>query len=165
MGAPIARLLDQAAELDREPIEVLRVYLGQNARDWANYDQVGDEAHELVARWLRHGGVFPPSPKLEQELQIMKWTMVQRTRSMRKIDVRSATRKKDARAILHRSPDRLDGLRIFAWAASQRGALAVPGDHQPPPPPPDGGDPPDEDPTSEGGALDPYAGAAAWGRL
>jgi phage terminase large subunit len=126
VGAPIATRLEYTAEHASEPIEVVRVYLGQNARDWMNYDLVGDESLELLSRWLRHGGVFPTSPKLEQEMQIMQWTMVSRKRGERKVDVRSGTLKKNIRQIIHRSPDRLDSMRIFAWAAHMRGCLQIP---------------------------------------
>jgi hypothetical protein len=126
VGAPIALRLEYAAEHQSEPIEIIRVYLGQQARDHLNYDLVGDEAHELLSRWLRYGGVFPASPKLEQEMQYINWTMVNRTRNNRKMDVRSGTLKKNLRQIIHRSPDRLDSMRVFAWAANICGCLPVP---------------------------------------
>ncbi len=166
VGAKVARLLDEAAEEDSEPIEVIRVYLGQDAQDWANYDQVGDEAHELLARWLRHGGVFPVSPKLEQEMQIMTWTIVMRKRppgAKREIEVRSGTRKKDVRAVLHRSPDHLDSLRVFAWGAHMRGVLSAPDVHGGNVPSSSGPEDGRDDRGSSGG-IDPYAGSDAWGR-
>ena len=109
--------------------EIVPVYFGQNAPDCFKYDLVGDEAHAHLARWLKHGGVFHEDHKLQQEMQVTKWYPVRRTRDERQIEVLSATRKDGPngyRKIIHRSPDRLDMLRVFAYAAYMRDALAVP---------------------------------------
>jgi hypothetical protein len=118
---------------------------------------------------MRHGGVFEASPKLEQEMQVQEWTLVERRRGDRKIEVKSGTRKKDLREILHRSPDRLDSLRVFAYGAHVRGALALadPGTVVNEPPPPEKSSDlfdAHEDMSGAGGALDPYAGSDKWGR-
>jgi hypothetical protein len=107
--------------------ELVRVYLGADAIDRTNYDQMGDQAHALLASWLRQGGVFPPSPKLEQEMQLIEWKSVHRRTQDRVVELQSSTRKKDIRKVLHRSPDRLDSLRVFAIAAMLRDVLLRPG--------------------------------------
>jgi hypothetical protein len=105
------------------------VYLGQDAPDKFRYDLVGDEAHAHVARWLQHGGAFHEDLKLQQEMKCTRWTPVRRKRGEREVEVLSATRKdgpKGYRAMIHRSPDRLDMLRVFAYAAYMRDALPMP---------------------------------------
>jgi hypothetical protein len=108
-------------------VDVVPVYFGAEGRDKLNYASIGDESHALLSSWLRHGGCFPASPKLEQELQAIEWSMVRKRRNDREIEVSAATPKKELRKILHRSPDRLDSLRIFAYAAEYADALVRPG--------------------------------------
>jgi hypothetical protein len=124
IGEKVVYALEYAAEYQHESIEVMKMYFGQEAQDWQQYDKVVDEASALLSKWLRAGGVFPPSPKLEQELELPIWHPVRRRRHEREVEVLSATRKDDMRRIIHRSPDRLDSLRIFAWVAYLRGCLA-----------------------------------------
>lgn len=119
------------AESDRVRFEIVPVYLGQNAPDQFKYDLVGDEAHAHLSRWLRNGGVFEADPKLEQEMQISKWYPVRRKRGEREVELLSATRKDGPhgyRQVIHRSPDRLDMLRIFAYVSYMRDVLSVPDD-------------------------------------
>jgi hypothetical protein len=116
-------------EHEKQPFEIVPVYFGQVATKLYDYDLTGDEAHVHLARWLRHGGVFPTDHELEQEMQITKWYPVRRVRNERELEVFSATRKDGPngyRKIIHRSPDTLDALRVFAYAAFMRDALDVP---------------------------------------
>lgn len=111
--------------------EIVPVYLGQLAPDRYKYDLVGDEAHAHLARWLKAGGVFREDHKLQQEMQISKWYPVRRMRDERQVELLSATRKDGPhgyRSTIHRSPDRLDMLRIFAYVSYMRDVLAVPDD-------------------------------------
>jgi len=99
---------------------VIPVFFGAAAQRSGEYDLAGDEAHALVANWLSLGGTFPADAKLEAEMQVSQWFAVSRPRFERRVEVASATRKDGPhgyRAKLHRSPDRLDALRIMAWAA------------------------------------------------
>lgn len=108
--------------------ELVPVYFGQDAPDCLKYDQVRDEAAAHLNRWLKRGGVFQADLKLQQEMQIAKWYPVRRKRHGREIEVLSATRKDGPngfRTIIHRSPDRWDMLRVFAYAAFMRDALVV----------------------------------------
>lgn len=117
------------AEHLKQRFELVPVYFGQQANKLFDYDLVADEAHEHLAHWLRHGGVFPVDHKLEQEMQITKWYPVRRYRNDRELEVWSATRKDGPngyRKLIHRSPDTLDSLRVFAYAAFMRDVLDAP---------------------------------------
>jgi len=106
----------EKVSFDLEP-----VYFGQQARAKFDFEQVGDEAHFLVARWLARGGVVPYDEKLRKEMNFSKWFYIKRRVDDVWYDsIRSATRKdgpEGYRKVLHRSPDRLEMLRVFAWVA------------------------------------------------
>jgi hypothetical protein len=136
VGAKIARRFDDYLGTARVPshlkaiFELVPVHFGGESVDKFNYDLVRDEAVALLGRWLRHGGTFHADPKLEQEMQITKWTAVRRVRQNREIEVLSATRKTGGavtyKKVIHRSPDRLESLLVFAWISHMRGILAIP---------------------------------------
>jgi hypothetical protein len=130
----IRRLADyqattRIAEHEKVRFETVPVYFGHVAVDSFEFDLTGDEAHKHLSHWLRHGGVFPVDHELEQEMQISRWYPVRRRRNERELEVMSATRKDGPtgyRRLIHRSPDTLDALRVFAYAAFMRDTLAVP---------------------------------------
>ena len=109
--------------------EVVPVYFGQQAPAKFDFELVGDEAHYHLARWLARGGAVPHDDKLRQEMNHSKWYFVRRRVDGVWYDsIRSATRKdgpEGYRKVLHRSPDRLDMLRVFAYAAYMHHAFPV----------------------------------------
>jgi hypothetical protein len=100
--------------------DLIRVYNGQDARYLRNdYNHVVDEATLALAEWFAEGGSIPYDAKLEAELQFAKWNVRRRVRNNRMMDLSYVTPKdgKDGfRSVLGRSPDRLDTLRVMAWA-------------------------------------------------
>jgi len=149
--------------------DVRAVYFGHQARDWRRYDTVGEELHAALSAWLAAGGAIPRSTKLEQELERMQWVIVRRKRVGREIEVLSSTRKSELRKDLHRSPDRLDSLRIFAWAVRAEAGLAtvaqleaaeVSSGRARPEAPRDAFDAAEETVAT----MDPYAGVDQWSR-
>jgi hypothetical protein len=107
------------------------VYFGHQAVNWREYELTGDEGRELVARWLRAGGVFPHNVRLIRAMQHSRWHRVRKMREGQMLDaLRSATRKENTpdayRRVLGYSPDELDALTIGLMAAEKAELGIVP---------------------------------------
>jgi len=129
----IGRLYDyletkRLAPHEKVRFEIVSVYFGQRAPAQFDFDTVADEAHHHLSRWLARGGVFRADEKLQREMQHSKWSYVSRNRDGVIYIVRRGPPKFGAGSYheaLHRSPDRLDMLRVFAYAAYMKDALVV----------------------------------------
>ena len=111
-------------EHDKVRFEIVPVYFGQIAPSSLKYDLVADEAHAHLSNWLSKGGTFEADAKLADEMKHTRWTPVRRKRGEIWYDnLLSSTRKFGDRSyhqLLHRSPDRLDMLRVYAYVSFMR---------------------------------------------
>lgn len=140
--------------------ELVGVRAGKRARKHEFYKTIRDELWASLVRWVQRAGILLDE-KLRQDLHAPFWVKVtigEGTNRPRK--VRMLTPKKELRVKLGRSPDRGDALALAVWDAGGTDEdLAVDVASQVKPM---RTAEPDEDLT-EGGAMDPYAGANAWG--
>lgn len=130
-----------------QPVKLIGVRASDKAlRRPDLYDRTRDELWGNLADWFKAGGTVPQDAKLERELHTIEWSTTLQGRL-------KATPKDDIRKLLNgRSPDRADALALCVWESS---AFATEQDETPAPPPA-------AKPLSRGGALDPYAGSAAF---
>ena len=114
-GAIIAWL---QAHLQAPPFILIGVRASERAmRDPKTYDRVRDELIASLADWLRDGGALPPDNKLAAELAAVRWVGHVSGRS-------KLADKKEIRARLGRSPDRLDSVSLACWRPVYLGATA-----------------------------------------
>lgn len=73
-----------------------------------HYVRVRDELVANFEAWLRMGGAIPEDTKLEEELDVLRWEVVEDGRLR-------VTRKKEIRKALGRSPDRFDAMALAVW--------------------------------------------------
>lgn len=133
------------------PFELVGVRASDRAvRQPAIYDRMRDELTANLEAWVRDGGAILEDTKLAAEMHKLEWK--QHAGSGRlKVTPKDVLRKE-----LGRSPDRYDALALAAWeplslregAEDLSDAARSVAQH--------------EDPASAG--MDPYAGAAPWGR-
>lgn len=111
------------------------------------YDRARDELWANLASWIKDDGQIPRDAKLSKELHAPEWIPLVNGRL-------KVTSKDDLRKILGRSPDRADALALAAWQPTAWDVAVAAGGAAAPPPEPTYPNPV---------ALDPYAGADAWG--
>lgn len=154
IGSRVARCFRDHLADNPDDFDLICVKASNAAtRQPQNYDRTRDELWANFADWLREGGAIPGDAKLAKELHAPEWFFVE----TKKGKLAKVTPKKDLRKFLGRSPDRADASLLAVWSDREPDVL------MPPPAAPlrtAAGPSPDP----EFASLDPYAGAAAWGR-
>ena len=111
--------------------EVIPVHFGAMAPSLLNYELVRDEAHAKLRDWQLFGGVWPVDPHLQQEMHYSRWQNVYRDRGgvLKRLLLTSTKKegvgKETYQHLLHRSPDTLDAMLLFAFVAYMYNALAT----------------------------------------
>jgi hypothetical protein len=106
LGAGVADQLKRC-----EGIELVEVNVGESATI-DTYARKRDEVVFALRDWLRAGGAIPPDPRLENELVAPTYA----------IDVRGKTKvssKDELKAVLRRSPDRMDALALATYLGAR----------------------------------------------
>lgn len=140
----------------RDAFELVTVRASDRAqRQPQIYDRIRDELAANLELWLRDGGALLEDARLAKELHTLEWR--QRPDGRLKLISKDEIRKQ-----IGRSPDRYDGVALSVWEPL---SLRDDGDLPPSAPAAERRPPSPRDDDDLGGAsLDPYEGAAAWGR-
>lgn len=150
VGAELFGMLRGHVEANPASFELVGVRASDRAvRQPQIYDRLRDELTANLESWFRDGGAIPEDARLSAELHLLEWK--QQANGRLKVTPKDAIRK-----ALGRSPDRYDALALAAWeplalrdevevSPAARAAAVDSFDYG-------------------SGALDPYAGANAWGR-
>ncbi len=161
-------VVDRDGPIGKEVCDALRAHLEKNtdafelvalrSSDKAHrqpqlYDRMRDELAANFEAWIRDGGGIPEDAKLSAEMHVPVW--IQQSNGKYKY-----TRKEDFRAELGRSPDRYDAAALSCWEP-----LSLSDDPSRKLAPTTAAAPADEDERDPYTPdLNPYEGAALWGR-
>jgi phage terminase large subunit len=155
IGTKLFRLMRAYLDDERSPPTVPFDLVGVRASDKAIrqpmlYDRMRDELAANLEMWLRDGGAIPEDARLEKDLHALEYKQAANGRY-------KVTPKDQLRKILGRSPDRYDALSLSCWEPL---SLATSSDV-----------PPSVARAAAAEAevyttpnMDPYAGAATWGK-
>lgn len=109
IGAEMVGKLRHLASIPKNRFRLYAVRAGKDAeRAPRVYVQTRDELWAAAATWLANGGAIPDDAELAQELHAPSWLATEKNRQY-------ATKKKDLKKLLGRSPDKADALCLAVW--------------------------------------------------